>query len=324
MRHARSQTRTRRRRLGSAVALLATVLLAVALATLPVNGAGAAPTAWTTYSTSWTNGVVLCSFDATAPVVTVSSPTMNDTGLWASLGEIQEVGPGGIVASAELSQGSWVASNLSTDDWFELSYSGQVPIVAVGASSASGSVDLQVDFILPAYSGATPGPTNEVTLAVHLTNWSWQNSHDSMDLLLPFAAAFPGGEHLAVGGPAGALLTGVSNASGDSLQYLSASQQAVASTPGGAPTNLSVTPSLVVLPESATVTIAFGTQAGAFPSLNYTTAIGIVLPATVAGIPILDFAVVGSVAVVASLAIAVGVRTVRGRPSDLEYAKEEE
>ena len=95
MRHARSQTRTRRRRLGSAVALLATVLLASRLATLPVNGAGAAPTAWTTYSTSWTNGVVLCSFDATAPVVTVSSPTMNDTGLWASLGEIQEVGPAG-------------------------------------------------------------------------------------------------------------------------------------------------------------------------------------------------------------------------------------
>jgi len=320
----RTQGRTplpTRHRSASRLAVVATVLLVGAVVFLPAYGAGASPTDWTSYSMSWTNGVVLCVFDPTTPAVTVSSPTLNGTGLWAAVGAIQEVGPGGTVATATLAEGSWIATNLSTDDFFELAYSGHVPILPTGVSAPTGSVDLQIDFILPAYTGS--GPTNEVDLTVHLSNWSWQAPHDSMDLILPLASAFPPAERLVVGGPPGALMTGVSNQSGQPLEYLSTTQLASASAPGIATTNLSVYPSLTVLPASASVTVAFGTEAGAFHSLNYTTAIGVALPSTIAGFPIIDFVLVASAAVVASLGIAAGVRVVRRRPSDLEYVEEE-
>jgi hypothetical protein len=313
--------RTLRREAARPALVVAVVIFGLSLL-LPAHTVATSLPAGTAVTTSWSNGQVLCTFDSTTPAVTVSSPTLNGTGLSGALSQVVEVGAKGVVATAIISGGVWAVANQSTDDAYEVTFVGEVPIHAVGATEPTGAVDLQVSFILPAYAGADSRATNEVVLAVGLSNWTWENSADSLDLVLPFAPAVPGTEHLVAGGMSGALLTGVATTSGQTLQYLSSTQQAVASGPASGATHLSVTPVVVTGTQSANVTIAFGSEAGAFRQLNYTTAIGIPLPATIAGVPILDFAVVGGAAVLASLGIAAGVRVVRARPSDLEFVEE--
>jgi hypothetical protein len=272
---------------------------------------------------SWSNGDVLCIFAPYTPGVTVSSPNLNGTGMWATLAQVTEVGSHGVVATANLSAGTWTVSNRSSEDFYDVAYAGSAPIESSVTEAALGSVDLQVNFMLPAYDDTNLGPVNEVVLSVTVANWSWQSPGDSLSLELPMALAYPGTEHFALGGEPGALLSGISNSSGQTLQYLSTTQLASASNGSGLPTNVAVTPVATVDPESASVTLAFGTQAGSFESLNYTTALGVALPATIAGIPTIDFALVGGAAVLASLGIAAGVGVIRRRPSDLEFVEEE-
>lgn len=307
-----------------ALAAGSTALLVGFLLLAAPSIAGASPSEWTASATSWTNGQVLCLFDSASPAVTVSAAGSNGTGLWSALGAFEEVGAKGVVATANFSLGTWTATNRSTDDFYELSFAGEVPIAVVGSTDPPAPADLQVDYLLPAYTGAGPWPTNEVVLSVGLTNWTWQNPGDSLQLTLPIAPGFPTTEHLVPGGQPGALLSDVSDTTGATLQYLNLTAQASASSPGITPIPLTLGATAVVRPESALVTVAFGMEAGHFQVLNYSTALGVPIPATIAGIPTIDFALVGAAGVVASLAIAAGVRRVRSRPSDLEYVEEAE
>ena len=47
-------------------------------------------------------------------------------------------------------------------------------------------------------------------------------------------------------------------------------------------------------------------------------------PSEIAGIPTIDFVAVGAVGALISVLVAAGVRSVRGRPSDLTFVDEEE
>jgi hypothetical protein len=315
------------RRLGAALVTFAAVgLLLGAAFLLPASASASVvpPADWVAGSVSWTNGEVLCLFTAPTPVVTVSGPNSTGSGMWAAVGLFTERAPSShaIQAVATLSQGNWTSANRSTEDYYELAFTGQVPILAPNGGGPLGTAQVGVDFILPAYSGSTLGPANEVILQVSLFHWSWQGAGDVIALTLPFAPEAPHGEHLVAPGSEGPLAV-VSNGTGQTLEYLSGTQTASATPSGGPSVNLSVTPTVTAQPASANVTLLFGSAAGAFSSLQYSTSIGVVLPPTIAGIPTVDFVLVGGAAVVASLGIATGVRWVRRRPSDLEYVEEE-
>jgi hypothetical protein len=57
--------------------------------------------------------------------------------------------------------------------------------------------------------------------------------------------------------------------------------------------------------------------------VSYTAHVGIVLPSTIAGIPLYDFALVGSLAVVIAVTVGLSARRIRAGPSDLIYVGEE-
>jgi hypothetical protein len=269
--------------------------------------------------------VVLCQFTPTTPSVAVSSLSLNGTGLSVVPGSLSEVRPDGSVAAVtELGGLNWSRVNASTEDAYDLSYTVHAPLVATaGSTSVVGSADLGVDFVLPAYTNSPAGSTDTVTARFAVSNWTWQAPGDTFRMTFDAWPTFARSEHLAPTASSGWILTSSSNASGTSLERLGVDLTGLASPAAGPATVVNATPSASVAGSFASIAVTFG-GAGAFRSLEFSAHVGIVLPATVAGIPIADFAAAAATAALASLLIAAVARRARRRPSDLIYVEDSE
>ena len=290
-----------------------------------VPATSAAP-AWNPEPVSWTNGVVLCQFSASRPSVNVSALDLNGTGLTIGFGGIAELRPNGsIAATADFTNASWAFWNASTEDSYDLAFTAEVTVDSTAPTPARiGVADVRIDFVLPVHAGTAGGSLTTVTVGLSVSNWTWQGMGDSLEVRLPAAPAFPLAEHLAASTAPGWLLTSVSNSSGRSLAWLQPGSNALAQPASGVAVTVSATPTLALQSAaSGTVTVVFGPSAGAYRSLTYDTEVGIVLPSTIAGIPLADFVAVGAAAAASSLAIAAVARRIRARPSRLIYSDEE-
>jgi hypothetical protein len=306
---------------GVGVVLVAVLLVA--------TGSPAASASWGSGQsgpTSWTNGLVLCQFAAMSPSVGVSALSLNGTGVVLSVLSVSELRPdGSVAASANLSWAQWNVSNLSSEDAFELSYSFEAPLVGPTGAPLPGSAGLTVSFLLPAYQGSPAGATDTVAAVVSVMNWAWQSSSDHLAMVFATAPSFPAAEHLRTSSSTGWLVDGVSNRTGSPLEQVGASSTAAAVETSGATATVVANASVpVATPAWAEVAVSFGTSAGAFRAITYESHIAIVLPATVAGVPLSELAAAGVGALLVSLLVAAGARRVRQRPSKLIYVTEEE
>jgi hypothetical protein len=301
---------------------LSFLLLGTALVA-PASGASS----WAPDPVAWTNGTVVCQFASSAPTVSVSAFGANATGLTADLEEISEVRPNGSVAEfADLSGTNWTVSNVSTEDEFDLEFAAAIPLsFGGGPVSPGGSVDVRVDYLLPAYDDEPSTPLDVVAQRLAISNWTWQSAEDHLVLTLGAAPTFPSTAHLVAGAPSGALFSAVTDATNQTTEWMQPASNASAGPATGPRQNISAVPSLTLSsPTSGAVHVAFGIGAGAFTSLVYESDIGVELPATVAGIPLADFLVVLTLGGLASVLLAVTVQRVRRRPSKLIYAAVED
>ena len=306
--------------------LLRASLVVAGLAVLAtVTPVSAASSTWTSDPTSWSNGLVLCNFASSAPSVSVSHSGTAGTGMTVTLGNLTELAPdGSVVAFAKIQGMTWVVGNWSTSDAYDEAYSAHAPL-ATPTGVPAGSTDLVTQFILPAYQGSPDGPTDSVNVVFTVANWSWHGADDRLALTFAISPTFPGVEHLNATGAPGWLLASTSNASGSVLERMGADTTARVTQANGSSATVSAGESLsLVSPAEATIATVFGNSAGQFSSLMFTSRVGIVLPATVAGIPIGELAAAGAAGAAVSVLVAVGVRRVRRRPSDLIYVSEEE
>lgn len=310
-----------RRSLGRLAVGVAIVLaLSASVFVLPVARGQSNPDGWVPVPSEWGNGIVLCTFSSSQPAAAVSAESLNGTGLGAGPVGLQEVSPSGsVVASAAFSSVNWFELNNSHDAWFDMTYTAQVPVVSTGSTTPAGAVSVRVDFVLPAYAEKPGQNLTVVNLTLSLSNWPWQHSTDVLRASLQVWMPFPAAERLSAGIGGGSVVTTSSASTGRPLEYLIAPPTATA----GGLTVISAASSSSVAGSSGSVTVAFGSEAGQFSSLNYTTHVGIILPRTIAGIPTYYFALVGAAGVAAVLAVAVATRQLRRAPSDLEFVEEE-
>ena len=314
-----------RPRLRLSLPVLTAISLAPLLLLLPTTFA--AQPAWgaTLDPPSWSNGVVLCNFQSSVPSVVVSAPQLSDSGLSAGVDELVEVTPAGTIAAvALLGSYNWSAVNISNDNQFALAYSGSVPVqLAAGTATYVGLVSVDVSYLLPAYAASSSGNVSAVAMQVQISDWPWQHAIDSLTLTLSLAPAFPDTEHLVASPSPGSVIGSVSNQSGRALEYFAIGTEAVATSSIGVTAPIGVVPQITLHPASGTVELLFGAGAGDFQSVNYTAHLGIVLPATIAGIPLYEFVLVGAFAGLVALGVGTVARRIRQGPSDLIYVEEE-
>jgi len=303
-----------------------TTVLATAVALVALLSPGAAA-----YSVgdavSWSNGVVMCQFTAGSPTVAISQASVNGTGVTVGFLSLSEAAPNqSVVAVANLQGLTWNRADWSNEDAFDMGYTLQAPLVASsGSFTPVGSVDLTIQFVLPAYQGSPKGPTDAVNVLFTVTSWTWQQAGDHLALAFAAAPSFPGTEHLNASSAPAWLLASTSNSSGAVLEQIGANSSATATTASGSTASVRASTSLAIAsPQWATVAVTFGTSAGTFTSLAYTVRVGIVLPAAVAGIPLPELVAAGAAGVVVSVMVAVTARRVRRKPSKLVYVNEEE
>jgi len=289
--------------------------------------ATAASAAWSPDAVAWHNSMVLCQFSGAQPTVNVSALAQQGTGLTAGLGGMSELRPDGSVAAvANLSSAVWTVANASVDDeTYDLAFTTTAPLVSPSAErSTLGSVGLRVDFVLPVYADTLGVDLSVVTMALTVSNWSWQASGDHLQATLGASPMYPTSEHLAASDTTGWMFTNVANSSGQNLEWMGTSSNATARSAAGVSTIVSATPSLALAsPTSAAVVVTFGEAAGSFQWLTFATHVGVLLPSSVAGIPTVDLVTVGGAAVAGTLVVAALTRRVRSRPSRLIYVDEE-
>ena len=293
---------------------------------LPLASTASAATAWDPTPRSWTNGTVLCEFAPTAPTVSVSALSRAGTGLTVSALSLAEVGPTGMaVARSNLGTAAWTGANDSSTEAYDLAYSVTANVTSVGASTHTlGTVELRVDYVLPAYDDSGEGSVSSVAVDFQLAGWPWQSEGDHLVLTFGAVPSFLGEETIVLGASGGSLLTSVSDSSGAAFERMNGAPEANVTSSFGALTPVPATASVVGNGTAATIGVAIGSSAGAFSSLNYSASVEVLFPATIAGIPTVDLVAVGGVAALISGLVAVGVRRARGRPSDLTFVETEE
>jgi len=319
-----------RPRLGLRGVALGTAGMAALLLLVPLVGSAApAPYPPTTGGAPvWTNGMVLCQFNASAPSVVVSATNLSGTGLTISDLTVSEVDPAGATVAVAATAGLvWNATDLSWSDAYAEGYTIAATISAGSGGPAAepvGSVDLGVEFLLPESGGLPLGPIDQVQVAISVDDWSWQEAGDHLVLTFGVGASFPTAEHLAAASGDGWLVASVANSSGAELDEVGANPNATAASASHGSSSIVASPSLADLtPRSAQVSVDLSSSAGSFTSLAYTARVGVVLPSTVAGIPLADLAAVGVAAGLVSVAVALTTGRLRGRPSKLIYVDEE-
>jgi hypothetical protein len=306
--------------------VLAAAPLLVLSALLSVPTAAAAPPRpdWAGGGISWSNGVVLCDFAATAPTVAVSDPNVGESGLSIGMFGLSEVRPSGPVAAvADLAGLGWNVTNDSSDDAYDLAYSATAVLTASSSSSTPiGSVHLRVDFVLPIYAEFSGTSTTTVAVEFEISDWTWQAPVDSLLLSVGAWPTYATQEHLVPTSGPDWLLSSESNATGAAREQMGVASTALATPAEGPTTNVSATTAESVGPSVASLRVAFGAD-GAYRSLDFTAHVAVVLPSKVAGVPLPELISVGAAGVVVSVAVAISARRIRRRPSDLVYAEEE-
>jgi hypothetical protein len=305
------------RRMPRAV-FLSTVIGAVLLAS-PVATGGMPPPIWTSASIAWTNGAVSCTFQANRPGMNASAAGTSDAGLYVGLGQLEELAPNGTpVAMASMTGNPWTLLNQSWGETLVLAYGAGVPeFRAASPGVRTGTVEAHIGFSLPAYSENAGSNASSVTMEVQFSNWSWQAPGDSLSLRMLTWPEFNGSEHLEPG--ARSSVMSVSNQTGAQMEYFQPNSMATVTLASGATRTITAQPTPSLRPDHGTVQVAFGPSAGEYRSLQYTAVVGVALPAEVFGIPLYEYAAIGAVAAASSMLIALGVRSVRRRPSDLIY-----
>ncbi len=274
---------------------------------------------------SWSNGVVLCEFLPASPTVAASAVSIPESGMTAGLAGLAEADAAGtVVETANLSAASWSVANVSSDDAYDLEFTATVPVASVADPALSeGSVALSMQFVLPAYAGSPTGATDEVALEFSESGWPWQTAGDHLVLTLSAAPSYASTEQLRPATSGGWILASDANSTGATREQLGVNASA-AVTGTGAATSVAATASVALLSgASARVTVAFSSAAGSFAGLSFTARVGIVLPTTVAGIPLSELLAAIAAGALVSVALAAVARRVRRRPSDLVYAEEE-
>jgi hypothetical protein len=305
--------------------LPAVLAVSAALLLLPGTGAAAVYAPHGSAGVSWTNGVVLCQFNATAPAVAVSALGMGPMGMSLGSVSLSEVAPNGSVEGALAVGGlSWTVRNLTSEASYALNYSVHAPMEAVADGPSVGSADVGVEFVLADDSGLPIGPTDTVEVLFSVANWSWQGSGDHLVLSFAAGANVPATERLAAASVAGWVVTSTSNASGSETARMGVNATAIVANGSAAARSVAAVTSVAMLSSAAArVTVAFAPSAGEFSSLQFAARVGIVLPATVAGIPIAELLAALLAGGIVSVGVAVLTRSVRRRPSKLVYVEEE-
>jgi hypothetical protein len=300
--------------LASLLVLCAVVsLLAVSPARAAWGGAQSQPY-------QWTNGNVLCVFNATLPSVTVSADGVNDTGMGAGLDQINELSStGATVASAVMSSVAWDPVNQSSSEWFVMNYSEPVNVIPASAPSApAGTVLVTISFALDR-SLANASLADQVGFQLTIQGWPWQSHQDTLALVVPIWSAFATTEHVVVGTSTSPRVESVRTSSGQPLEYFEAGTSA--STGTGVPVTVAAQTTLTN--GIATTTLTLGSGAGGASTLAYSATLGITPGTRVLGLPLYDYAAVAGGAGLVALVVGVGTRRVRRQPSDLTYVEEE-
>lgn len=300
-------------------------LAAVLLLLAPSAAAAPGLPGWTNATPeSWTNGLVLCDFAATSPTVAVSALAREGSGLTLLPTSFVELRSNGSVAAvANVTAVVWAVANRSTDDAYDLHYSAHVELTAPTPSTTPvGSADLAVDFVLPAYHDSPAGATDQVAVNLTVSNWTWQATGDALEIGFGAWPTYAGSETLLPAASDGWLLTSRSNATGADFEQFGVASEAEAEPAQGPATNVTATARATVSDTFASISVAFA-AAGEFRALAFTAHVGVILPATIAGIPTYEFVLVVAAGAVTTVALAGLVRHVRRRPSNLAYVDEE-
>lgn len=310
-----------RPRLSRGLSVLGTLLvLMVGIALLAVAPARAAYGGEGTESYSWTNGPVLCVFNASLPSVVVSASALNDTGIGAGLSQIDELNAttGSVVATATMGSAAWEGANNSTARWFVMSYAEWVTVSSGGPPvHAVGSAWVSIQFVLSRPPTTAP-EADEVAFQLTVQDWPWQAVGDRLALEIQTWSAYPTIEHMTVSSPTSQQVESVRTSTGEPLEYFLANSSAITETGLSIP----VTPQTAIADGVATTTLTLGSGAAGSSALEYQASLGILLSTHVLGLPLYDYAAVGAGAGLVALVVGVGTRRVRRRPSDLTYVEE--
>lgn len=298
--------------------------LLVLLAVVGLLAATPARAAWNGYDPEpyeWTNGTVLCVFNATLPSVTVSASGLSGTGMGAGLDQINEITTTGTpVASAAMSSVAWDPVNASSSQWFVMNYSETVNVTSAATPTDTlGSAGIALNFALD----RTPANTTlaeQVSLQLSIQGWPWQNSQDTLVLVVPSWSAFSTSEHMVVATPVTPRVESVRTLNGQPLEYFEAGTSATT----GAGTSVPVSTQTTVTNGIATTTLTLGAGAGGATALTYEATLGITPNTRVLGLPLYDYAAVAGGAGLVALFVGVGTRRVRRQSSDLTYVEEAE
>lgn len=312
---------------------VAAAILAAALAlALPLAPGASAASYGGDEPIAWTNGLVLCQFSGTEPQVNVSALDLAGTGLLLSTMSVGEASPNGsMVATAAIAGAAWTVLNDSSDDAYVLAYSLHASLESASPSAADGawspanlgSADLAMTFVLPAYDGSADGATDAVNFSLTVANWSWQSAEDHLVVGFGARPSFPSSEELAAANVSGWLLTSSSTSTGAELERMGLSPTAAVVSAGGEASDLAANTTMVLAPETANLTVALSNAEGALSSATFSGTVGVVLPATIAGIPLSELVAAAGAAAAVSVLVALGARRVRRRPSRLIYVDEE-
>jgi hypothetical protein len=261
-------------------------------------------------------------FSPAEPSVAVSSPNVSESGLQASGASLREVSPSGsTVAVANFSGANWTRSDESTDDVYDMAYSASVVVTNPSTSTVLGSTSIELQYLLPAYADA--GNANAVTIQLAMEHWPWQSANDVIALESALAPAYPSTERLTIPNGTTDQVVSAARTNGAARETLTVGTAATVTNAEGASVNISVTPSITVAPSTGTYVATFASSAGEFQSLAYGTTISVPVPATIAGIPVIDFVVVGVAAAAIASLVGAGTIVIRRPEDDLTYVDDE-
>ncbi len=303
--------------LGVVVGLLAASVLA------PTSGAPASPSAGGLAPASgiplaWSNGVVVCTFPGAGPTLGMQGVGASGSGLAVGVATIAEEDESGASRAVGYpDNASWNATNASTGDLYNASYS-TLLLVFVPGTGLAGHAGLSVHFSLAAYQDGTGRNLSSVEFGLALANWPWQASTgDHLVFELTVRPNSSSTEHLAQGAGTNPVVTSVLNATSSPHDFFALEGSATLTPSGGSAGPVPVAPSVTTSSSLATFSIPIGNGSDAFSAVSFLAHVGLIVPRSVAGLPLYDYAAVVGGALLVSVAAAAATRRIRRGPSPL-------
>ena len=313
----------KRARAGLGFALVAGLVLALGIATLPSAGAGSPATGWPPPSPlSWTNGVVQCSFGSAAPSVTASAVGSADSGLSSGLLGLMEMNSTGqATAVASMAHTNWTVANVSTPEMFDLAYRTHLELLsATGPAKVIGSADVRVDYVLASRSPFDN--MSSVSVVVQISNWTWQHSEDALVLGLSVWPTSPRSDYLTSSGASGLEITSSSEATGAPREYFRLAPYATVAGASGVPRAVSVLPQVNLDRTRASVNLTVSPGTENITMLTYSAQIRLAAPSSIGDTPLYEYALVGGASGFVSVLLAISTYRVRRRPSATDMVED--